>query len=147
MYNTGKVKTNLQYAVNLESLGFFSFHTRCAFDIMGKLIRAGDDEKSDVPSGALIAPIDWNTVTSRIKVASLSSMSRYVFLVILSLSFVYLLSCSSQEDSGDTSAKQDLASRIRGLDDNAAQSEVQGSVCKAISEVMGTKPDYDLRIL
>jgi hypothetical protein len=75
MYNTGKVKTNLQYAVNLESLGFYSFHTRCAFEIMGKLIKA---EGSDVPAGALIAPIDWHIVTSRIKVAALSSM-RYIY--------------------------------------------------------------------
>jgi hypothetical protein len=72
MYNTGKVKTNLQYAVNLESLGFYSFHTRCAFEIMGRLVRAD----GSAPSGALIAPIDWNIVTSRIKVASLSSMAR-----------------------------------------------------------------------
>lgn len=76
MYNTGKVKANLQYAVNLESLGFYSFHTRCAFDIMGKLIKA-ENSGTDVPSGALIAPIDWDVVTSRITVASLSSMARY----------------------------------------------------------------------
>lgn len=75
MYNTGKVKSNLQYAVNLESLGFYSFHTRCAFEIMGKLIKAGSTQ-SEVPPGALIAPIDWDVVTSRITVASLSSMAR-----------------------------------------------------------------------
>eukprot|EP00026_Physarum_polycephalum_P002261 Phypoly_transcript_02267.p1 GENE.Phypoly_transcript_02267~~Phypoly_transcript_02267.p1 ORF type:complete len:945 (+),score=149.27 Phypoly_transcript_02267:334-2835(+) len=124
MYNTGKVKTNLQYAVNLESLGFYSFHTRCAFEIMGRLIRA----EGSAPSQALIAPIDWNTVTSRIKVASLSSMT------------------SDMEGSNDKASEPNLSSRILNMDDNEAAVEVQGCIRKAISEVMGTKPDYDLQV-
>lgn len=59
--------------------------------------------------------------------------------------FIFVSSAGGKEET--TGSTQDLASRVRDLDDNAAQSEVQQSVCKAISEVMGTKPDYDIHIL
>jgi hypothetical protein len=51
------------------------------------------------------------------------------------------------EESSDQTGERSLSACICELDEDAAQLEVQGYVRKAISEVMGTKPDYDLDIL
>jgi hypothetical protein len=118
MYDCGKVSTNLHYAINLESLGFNSFHTSCGFKLMGHFLQSAHS-----PPDIMIAPVDWTVVTSR----------------ILSSCLEQLKPADIEKANKEVGKKVQFTTALQNvLDVKDRQEIVQQIILKSLSEVIGT---------
>lgn len=125
MYDCGKVSTNLNYAINLESLGFHSFHTMYGFKLMGHFLHCHKQSYGQAPCDIMIAPVNWAVVTSRIHTPCLEELKPAP------------LTTNVQVD-GASSKKISFATVLDGvIEDNEKREILQKIVVQLLSEVIG----------